>query len=314
MRVAIAGGTGFLGSQLVDLLVRRGHDVVVLTRRPESTPPWSFGHGDPARVRVAPWHPDDAHGGWARILEGIDVVCNLAGASIGEGRWTAARKQAFVESRVAATHNLVRAASSMSVPPSVFLNASGVSYYGSRGDEVLTEDSPPGDDFLARLCIDWEEAAREAARFARVVMLRSGIVLDANGGALPRMAQPFRFFAGGRLGTGRQYLSWIHLSDWTKLATWLIENDRISGPVNATAPEPVTNREFTRALAAALNRPAFFPATAFMLRLILGRERAQALLLGSCRAIPARALDGGFRFLYSDVAAALAAVYSGRRR
>jgi len=313
MRIVIAGGTGFLGSSLVDPLVRRGHEVVVLTRRPSQTPPWSFGSGDPSRVHVARWTPDDVEGVWAHVLHGADVVCNLAGASIGDGRWTVSRKKAVRESRVEVTRSLVTAASSLPVPPTAFISASGVNYYGSRGDEVLTEDASPGSGFLAELCAEWEEAARAAASYARVVTLRTALVLDRDGGVLPRMALPFRLFAGGRLGSGRQYMSWIHRADWARLVCWLVENPAITGPVNVAAPEPVTNSVFARALGRALGRPSSLPAPAFALRMVLGAERAEELLLGGNRTMPARALGHGFHFRYPNLESALGAIYRNTR-
>ncbi|MFB3854611.1 MAG: TIGR01777 family oxidoreductase [Vicinamibacterales bacterium] len=309
MRIAIAGGTGFLGSSLVDPLVRRGHEVVVLTRRPSETPPWSFGTGNPSRVHVAGWTPDDLEDVWAHLLEGADVVCNLAGASIGDARWTPARKKVMRDSRIAVTRGLVAAASSVPAPPSTFISASGISYYGSRGDEALTEESSQGTGFLAELCAEWEEAARAAASFARVVILRTALVLDRDGGVLPRMALPFRFFAGGRLGSGRQYVSWVHRTDWARLVCWLVENPTVSGPINVAAPEPVTNAVFARALGRALGRPSILPAPALALRLVLGSERADELLLASSRILPARALEHGFRFRYPHLDSALDAIY-----
>lgn len=295
MRIAIAGGSGFLGSTLVERLAGDGHDVVVLSRRPT-------GDGQVA------WNPDDPSGVSA-VLEGADAVVNLAGESIAGARWSPERKRRIRTSRIHPTRSLVEAIRAMPTPPAVFLSASAVGCYGDRGDERLTERSAPGTDFLADVSREWEAAALDAAGATRVVLIRTGVVLDREEGALPQMALPFRLFAGGPLGSGQQYVSWIHRHDWTSLAAWTLTAG-VAGPVNATAPEPVRNAEFARAIGRALGRPSFLPAPAFALRLLLG-EMADALLLGGQRAIPEHALGLGFTFRFPTIDVALADIYPG---
>ncbi len=233
---------------------------------------------------------------------------NLAGESIAARRWSAAQKRRILESRLRATRALVRALAAAPPRPRTFVSASAVGYYGPLGDEVVTEAHPAGSDFLADVCRQWEAAALEAGRAARVVCVRTGLVLDRRGGALPRMLPPFWIGAGGPLGSGRQYWPWIHLADWTALVRWAIETPDVSGPVNATAPEPVTNAEFARELGRVLHRPAVLPTPAFLLRLVLG-EMADALLLSGQRAIPAKAQQLGFTFRYVQVGDALRAIF-----
>jgi len=237
-------------------------------------------------------------------------VVNLAGEGIGDKRWTPARKAAIVDSRIRATRAIVTAMTRVNRPPPTLISSSGIGIYGTtRGDDLLTEDSAIGSDFLARTCRDWEAAANAAAPVARVVLLRSGLVLAKDGGALPRIALPFRFFAGGPVGSGRQYMSWIHLADWTAIVRWAVATTSVSGPLNLTAPTPVTNTEFSRALGRAMGRPSLMPAPAFALRLALG-EMADALLLGGQRALPQRALQRGFEFRFATVDAALQEIYA----
>jgi uncharacterized protein (TIGR01777 family) len=297
MKTVIAGGTGFLGSGLATSFRADGDDVALLTRRPRKP-------GDVA------WDPRSPEGDWTSIIDGADAVINLAGESLDAGRWTAARKAAILESRVVATRTLVAAIAKARRPPGVFVNASAIGIYGTHGSEALTESSPPGSDFLASVCVAWEAQAREAAGMTRVVLLRSGLVLHRSGGALPRLALPFRLFAGGRVGSGDQYWSWIHRDDWTGIARWAIETPDVTGPLNLTAPGPVTNAEFTRTLARVLHRPALAPAPAFALRLLLG-EMADALILNGQRVLPAKATRHGFEFRYPDLEAALRAIYGG---
>ena len=228
-------------------------------------------------------------------MEGFDAVVHLSGASIAGGRWTSKRKQVLRSSRVDTTRVLVDALTHLNRPPSVFVCASATGYYGNRGDEVLTESSGYGNDFLAILCRAWEgEAARAAAAGIRTVITRFGVVLSAQGGALPRMLTPFKLGAGGRLGSGKQWMSWIMLEDVVRVLRTAIEDARWNGPVNLVSPEPVRNSEFTRVLASVLHRPAIFPAPEFALRLALG-EMADALLLSSQRAVPECLQQYGYR-------------------
>jgi uncharacterized protein (TIGR01777 family) len=304
VKIVIAGGSGFLGQPLAMRLIAEGHDVVVLTRKP--APP----HSHPAAVE---WSPDGTAGPWANAIDGADAVVNLAGAPIAEQRWTPEHKTAIIESRLLATRSLVSAIALASRPPSVFVSGSAVGYYGPLGDQVADETTPPGSDFLAQVCRQWEEeATRAAGPRTRVVCLRTGLVIELGGGALPPMLPPFRFGVGGPVGSGRQYWSWIHRSDWIDLVRWAIRTEAAAGPLNATAPEPVTSAEFARALGAVLHRPSFMPAPAFVLRLALG-EMADALLLSGQRAVPATASALGFSFTYSRIDDALAAIFAPRR-
>jgi len=297
MKTVIAGGTGFLGSGLATSLRADGHDVALLTRRPRKS-------GD------VPWDPRSPEGDWTSTIDGADAVINLAGESLDAGRWTAARKAAIRESRVEATRTLATAIAKARRPPGVFVNASAIGVYGTHGSEALTEDSPPGSDFLASVCVAWEAQALEAAGMTRVVLLRTGLVLHRSGGALPRLALPFRLFAGGRAGSGEQYWSWIHRDDWTRIVRWAIDTPDVTGALNLTAPAPVTNAEFARTLARVLHRPALAPAPAFAMRLLLG-DMADALVLNGQRVLPAKATLHGFKFQYPDLEAALRAIYGG---
>lgn len=295
MKIVIAGGTGFLGRALTDALASAGHEVSVLSRRGARG---STGRGAGGRgPRVVPWTPDGSIGGWASTIDGADAVVNLAGESIAAGRWTEARKLGILESRVLSTQSLTGAILSARRPPPTFLSASAQGFYGEHGDEEVTEDTPPGRDFLARVCVAWEAEARKAAARTRLVLLRTGIVLSAEEGALPAMMRPFRMLAGGPVGSGRQYMSWIHWRDWLEMTRWALEAANLSGPLNMSAPAPVRNREFAHALGHALHRPSVMPAPGFALRLALG-EMADALLLTSTRMIPKRALELGYAFRF----------------
>lgn len=301
--IVIAGGTGFLGRPLATSLAADGHRVTVLTRRPSSDI-------TSASMAHLEWHPEDEPGPWTKVLDGADAVINLVGESIASGRWTARRKVQLVQSRLRATRRLADAVTAATNPPAVFVSASAIGYYGDRGDQVLREASAPGSDFLASLCVQWErEAMRADSPRTRVALVRTGIVLDPTGGALAKMLPPFKMFVGGPLGSGRQYMSWIHLTDWVRLVRWMIGTDRAAGPINATAPAPVTNREFSKALATALHRPSLLPAPAFALRALLG-EMAGPLLLASQRVIPARAQELGFEFSYRQLQPALHALFA----
>jgi uncharacterized protein (TIGR01777 family) len=290
MRILVAGGSGFLGGRLRHTLQADGHQVRILTRAPRRD-------GD---IR---WRADTSDSGWWDALTGTDAVINLAGTSIAGGRWTAARKAAIRDSRLRATRAIVAGLDGTRTGAAL-VSSSAVGYYGPRGDEPLTEDAEPGSDFLAGVCRDWEHAALETRSAARVVLLRTGLVLARDGGALPPMALPFRFGAGGRLGSGRQVMSWIHVDDWVGIVRWALATPAATGPINLTAPAPVTNAVFTRALAAALHRPAIVPAPAFALRLLLG-EMADALLLGGQRVVPQKAIESGYRFRFATIDEAL---------
>jgi uncharacterized protein len=305
MNIVIAGGTGFLGRPLAAALAADGHGVTVLTRGPER----NLGGG----VRSIAWTPDGSAGAWAAQIDGAGAVINLAGESIAARRWTPAQKERIVDSRLQATRSLTAAIGRAQQPPPVFVSASAVGYYGPRGDEVLAEDAPAGRDFLAGVCVQWEaEAMRAATARTRVVRVRTGLPLERDGGALPPMLLPFKLGVGGRVGSGRHYWPWIHRDDWVSLVRWAIQTPSVSGPLNATSPNPVTNADFARALGRALRRPAVMPAPAFALRMLFG-ELAEGLLLSGQRAVPQRASQSGFTFRYSKLDAALAAIFDAPR-
>jgi uncharacterized protein len=294
MRIVIGGGSGFLGAALTHALRADGHDVVVLTRQ-RAAPVGG----------VARWVPDGTVGSWAQVLDRTDVIVNLAGAPLDRGRWTAARKRELIESRVLPTRSLARAIAAASPPPAVFVSASAVGYYGARTDEVLTETASRGAGFVAELVEAWEHEARSAESSAtRVLLLRSGVVLAPEGGALERMLPPFRLGLGGPFGSGRQYLPWIHRGDWLDLVRWVLNTREATGPVNATAPVPVRNEEFATTLARVLRRPHVFRAPAIALRLVLG-EMADAALLTGQRVVPAKAQALGFHFRWPALEPAL---------
>jgi hypothetical protein len=304
MRLVIAGGSGFLGRTLAESLAASGHLVQILSRRPPASP-------EPGAARppfdYVTWTPDGtANGSWTSPCSGADVIVNLAGASIGEGRWTPARKAELRGSRIHATRSLVRFIAEAEQPPAALVSSSAVGFYGDRGAETLAEHARPGEGFLAELAAAWEDEALAAeSERTRVVLLRTGIVLDPQEGALPKMLAPFRLYAGGPFGSGRQFMSWIHRDDWVSLARWAVETAAVRGPVNVTAPNPVTNADFARALGRVLQRPAVIPTPGFALELLLG-EMAGPLLLYSQRVVPARALAGGFQFAHPDLDEALA--------
>jgi uncharacterized protein (TIGR01777 family) len=297
MRILMTGASGLVGSATAGALRGAGHTVDRLARP---------NHRKESRSDLRPirWNP--ATGELDRQgANGADAVVHLAGASISEGRWTSARKKTLRESRVEATRNLVTSLLQLDQRPHVLVAASAVGYYGSRGDEVLTEESAPGDDFLAQLARDWEKEAARAADFGmRTVILRFGMILAPHGGALERMLLPFQLGLGGRLGSGRQWMSWLTLPDAVGLIRHALEDESLKGPVNAVAPNPVVNAEFTRTLGRVLRRPRIFPAPAFALRIAFG-EMADALLLSSQRAVPAKLQQMYYRFQYPTLEAGL---------
>lgn len=298
MRVAVTGSTGLIGSALVEALRSTDHTVLRLVRR------------KPAAEDERAWDPEDASLDPA-VLTGVDAVVHLAGAGIGDRRWTAARRHELVSSRVGSTALLARAIADMATPPSLLLCASAIGIYGDRGDEVLTERSAPGSGFLAELCQRWEEAAAPAAAAGvRTVQARSAIVLSDRGGALGRQLPLFRLGLGGRLGSGAQWTSWVSLDDEVRALCFVVENEEISGPVNVAGPEPVRNSEFTAALGRALHRPAALTVPAFALRLALGRGLVEEALLASQRVRPAVLEAAGFTFAHVDIDTAFAALLS----
>lgn len=305
VRVVVAGGSGFIGQRLTASLLANGYDVVVLSRKPNPSLP------DGAKIVRWPAEPSEQHppAGWMGTVDGAKAVVNLAGASIGDGRWTAARKRLILTSRVQATAALVAAMRMADNPPELFVSSSAVGFYGNRGDAVVTERDRSGTDFLSEVCVAWENAALPAQDLGvRTVLLRTGIVLERHGGALQRLLLPFRLFAGGPLGSGRQWWPWIHLDDLVGIVRFVLEQPAASGPLNATAPNPVTNREFARILGKVLGRPSLLPVPAPLLRLALGGEMAEAMLLGGQRALPQVAQSIGYKFQYPELERALRAI------
>ena len=271
MKILISGSHGLVGTALIKSLVDDGHEVVRLVR----------GGHTLGQLEVE-WHPNQGRID-AQHLEGFEAVVHLAGESIASGRWTDEKKRAIRDSRVKGTSLLSETIAQLTRPPSVFISASAIGYYGNRGDEVLKETSSPGDDFLASVCVQWEEATRAAAeKGIRTVLARFGVILDRDGGALAKMLTPFRMGIGGRIGDGKQWMSWIALDDVINALRFLLVDSAVRGPVNIVAPHPVTNAEFTKTLGRVLSRPTIFPVPAFAARLAFG-EVADALLLSSQR-------------------------------
>lgn len=300
MRALVTGATGFIGRRLLELLDRP----VVLSRDANRARQALSKY----QVEAYSWDPM-AGPPPAQAFDGVEAVFHLAGESVASGRWTARRKRRIRESREVGTRHLVDGLRQLRQRPQTLVSASAVGYYGSRGDDVLDESAPPGNDFLAYVCVAWEREAQRAAEFGmRVVCMRTGIVLGPRGGALAKMLTPFKLGVGGRLGNGRQWMPWIHVDDLTALYVHCAKQPPLSGPVNGAAPNPVTNREFTKALAAAVHRPAVLPAPYFALRVVLG-EFAK-VLFDSQRAVPQAALASGFEFRYPELGPALEAIIS----
>jgi uncharacterized protein (TIGR01777 family) len=301
MKIVLAGGTGFIGGALVSALLERGDTVVLLTRDPAA----AQRHWD-GKVDARLWNGRDP-GPWVMAVDGADAVINLAGESVAGGRWTPERKLALIKSRVDSTRALIAALEAAKERPLVLVNASAVGYYGILPEGGCAEDAPRGSDFLAALCGQWERDAREADKLGvRTVMARFGVVLGKGGGALAKMLTPFKLGVGGPLGSGRQPFPWIHVDDAVGTILFAIDDAKLTGPVNVTAPEPATNAGFTKALGRALRRPAFLPAPAFALRLALGEM--SSLLLGGQRAAPKKLLAQGYKFRHPSLDGALASL------
>jgi uncharacterized protein (TIGR01777 family) len=293
MKITLTGGSGFIGRRLLKTLAGNGHTVHILSRH--------AGTNLPPGVKLSVW---DAMKGEppAEALEGAEAVIHLAGEPVAQ-KWSAEAKQKIRDSRVLGTERLIHAISTISRRPAVLVSASAIGIYGSRGDEVLTESAAPGSGFLAELCQEWEKQADLAESLGlRVVKVRTGIVLDKNGGALAKMLPAFRSFAGGRMGSGKQWMSWIHLQDLVGLFRYAVENP-VQGVLNGTAPAPVTNAEFTKSLAAAVHRPALIPVPVVALKALFGEM--SELLTGSQRVLPKAAQAAGFAFQYPELGAAL---------
>jgi uncharacterized protein (TIGR01777 family) len=310
MRVFVTGGTGLVGTRLVRRLLERGDRVVLLTRR--------GGHArqlfGPA-VEVVEGDPTQADG-WADAVGACDGVVNLAGENIFGHRWNDSFKTRIIESRVQSTLHVAAALARKPVGADgrarVLVNASAIGYYGPHGDEDLDENSPAGSDFMAQVCVDWENAAAPAAKAGvRCALIRIGVVLDREGGALAKLLRPFKLFVGGPVAGGRQWMSWIHHEDLTGLLLLALDRDDVNGPLNGTAPNPVTNRDFGKALGRTLHRPAVLPTPGFMLRLGLG-EVADVVTNGQ-KVLPRQALAAGYAFRYPTIDAALAQILAGSR-
>lgn len=296
MRILITGGTGLIGRHLCRALLVQGHLLTVLSRRPE-TVAVKCGAAVQAMASLEEWRPDRT----------FDAVINLAGEPIVDALWSAKRKQVLRDSRIALTEKLVQCIAAANQKPSVLLSGSAVGYYGNGGDNELYESTSAGNDFAASLCRDWERAALTGkASGVRVCQLRTGLVLSRDGGLLGKMLLPFKLGMGVRLGNGKQWMSWVHIDDYVAMALRLLQDGRMSGPFNMTAPNPVTNAEFTRTLARALHRPALFFVPGIMLRIAMG-ERA-ALLLEGQRVLPANLTDAGYQFKYPKLRSALDAL------
>jgi uncharacterized protein (TIGR01777 family) len=296
MKIFLTGGSGFVGRNLISRLIGQGHTVTVLSRSekiPDRLPKGtSIIQGDPT-----------VGGVWQESVKGQDCIINLAGASM-FSRWTPETKRLIKDSRISTTRNIVEAIEPVRGGDVILFSTSGVGYYGFHGDEVLTEESPPGDDFLARVATEWEnEALRAEKKGVRVVITRFGIVLGERGGALGQMMSIFRKYLGGPLGSGNQWFSWIHMGDLVGAFVFLMAHGEISGPINLTSPNPIRNKELAKALGRAMHRPAFLPAPGFLLRLILG-EFGSVLLEGQ-RVIPKKLSDKGYVFLYREIDGAL---------
>ncbi len=304
MRIIITGGTGLIGRALTKVLVRDDHEVIVLSRNPDRAT------GLPNGTRVERWDAQTPEG-WGHLADGADAIVNLAGENLaGRGflptRWTDERKRRIRESRQGAGQAVVSAVEAATIKPNVVIQSSAIGYYGPRGDEIVTEDGAAGDDFLARLCVAWEASTASVESMdVRRAVIRTGVVLSTEGGALPRMLLPYKLFVGGPFGDGRQYMSWIHMADEVAAIRFLIENEDASGAFNLTAPNPLTNAEFGKALGRVMNRPSVIPVPGFAMRLLFGE--VSTVVLDGQRVLPKRLQELGFTFQFPELEAALEA-------
>jgi uncharacterized protein len=300
MKIAIAGATGFVGSRLVEQLQAQGHEVVIFTRSPQQA------SNRFAKAQIVGYEPLKS-GEWQQAISGCDAVVNLAGEPIAEKRWTPAQKRTILDSRQLGTQKIVAAIAAANVKPAVLINASAIGYYGTSETSKFNEDSPAGQDFLAEVCTAWETAAQAVtATGTRLVILRLGIVLGENGGALGKMLAPFSAFVGGPIGSGKQWFSWVHRDDVVKLIIMAITDSQMQGVYNATAPNPVTMADFSQTLGAVMNRPSWLPVPNFALEALLG-EGAIVVLEGQ-QVIPTHTLAQGFEFQYPTLTPALKAI------
>ncbi|MBU8918104.1 TIGR01777 family oxidoreductase [Neobacillus sp. 114] len=298
MKIAIAGGTGFVGKALVKELTKNGHQVIVLTRKANQDGP----------VQYVQWlHPNSNP---ATLMAGTDVIINLAGESINSGRWTEHRKKTILNSRLEAVHELLTIMNELNPKPKAFINASAVGYYGTSLDKTFSEDNKgSGDDFLSRTVMEWEKEAAKATEIGiRSVFCRFGIILDQEEGALPKIALPYKSFIGGPIGTGKQWMSWIHIEDVVKAILFIIENETVQGPVNFTAPNPVTMNEFGLVLSEVLKRPNWLPVPSFALKTLLGEM--STLVIDGQKVLPAKLLESGYTFQYPDLKPALKNIFT----
>lgn len=299
-RIVIAGATGLIGKKLISELIKKGYIITIFTRNTEAAK--NKIKSDP--VNFVKWdytyHSDDIAG----HIDGCHAVINLAGASIGSKRWNKEYKRILYDSRIDTTKKITEAIIKTVKKPDCLINSSATGYYGKSGEDVSSEEFKGGDDFLAKICIDWEKEAFEAKRYGvRVITLRTGIVLDKSEGALKKLLLPFKLFAGGYQGNGRQWVSWIHADDMVSLIIYSMENADIRGAINCTSPEPVSNKEFSKEIGRAMNRPSYFPILGFVLRAVAG-EFAEYLTTGR-KVIPEKALKSGFKFRYENIRDAL---------
>jgi uncharacterized protein len=303
MRVIITGGSGLIGRALAEDLRCDGHEVIVVSRNPEQT-----AARLPEGVKSLPWDGATA-AGWGEAVNGAGAVVNLAGSNISGGRWTEKQKKLILESRVKAGQAVVAAVEQAVDLPRVVIQSSGIDYYGSHsGERQITEKMPPGKGFLSQVCVEWENSTAALDQYGiRRPVIRTGVVLSTKGGALPRMALPFKLFAGGPIGHGRQWFSWIQIADQVAAMRFLIEHPRATGPFNLVSPNPVSNARFARILGRVLNRPAIFPVPAIVLKVIFGEMAS--LLLGGQRAVPKRLQELGFKFRYAEAEPALRDLY-----
>jgi uncharacterized protein (TIGR01777 family) len=297
MRVIITGGTGLIGRTLAEQMSAEGHEVIVLSRNPSRAKGFSPG------VRLVAWDARTSEG-WSQSVEGADAIVNLAGAGLADWLWTKSRKQILVESRIKAGEAVSEAVAKAENKPRVVIQASAIGYYGPQGEQPIKESQAPGDDFLAELCQKWEASSRPVEeQGVRRVIIRTGLVLSRNGGVLPRLLLPIRFFVGGPLGSGEQYYAWIHLQDQVRAIRFLIEDETTRGAFNLTAPNPLPNADFMETLSRSFGRPSWLPVPEFAMRLLIG-DMATVVVDGQ-RAVPAKLEQAGFNFNYSSLEEAM---------
>jgi uncharacterized protein (TIGR01777 family) len=299
-KIIVTGATGFVGRDLVKKLVEKNYSVVVLTRSPQK----HRAKFETQDVKVVPWDSHSAEG-WVEWLEGAEAIVNLAGENIGSGIWTSEKKKKLRESRINAGQAVVDAINKVGKKPALLVQASAIGYYGSRGAEEITENSGVGNGFLAELTRDWENSVSQVTdRDIRLVVLRIGLVLGKKGGAISKFEIPFKLFLGGHLGTGNQWMSWIHKDELINIILYAIDNKSVEGIFNVTAPHPLTAKDFFKYIGKAMNRPSWFHVPAVIVKLLLG-EMAEEVLLSSQKVMPQNLLQSGYRFQYPEIDAAL---------